>query len=354
MGSPAPFSFLALGCQISEGWISFFPEAKPHSRNEKRPILSNPGSPMGERFELSGTINGHRQHAVVNEVGASLRRLVVDGVELVQDYPQEIAAPEGAGVVLVPWPNRVAGGAWRYDGAEERLAITEPARGNAIHGLLRHSIYRQVGRTESSVVLAADISPAPGYPFELATSVHYDLVADGLQVTHRLENVGDRTAPVAVGAHPYLRVGDTPAAELTLVVNAGRHMEVDGSMIPTGEQDLVTGTRFDYRQGQVLNEIALDDTWTDLQRKPDGSTRHYLQAPNGNCVELHMDSNYGFIQVFTAHAFPGPGGPVRAVALEPMTAPANAFNNGLGLRWLVPGEAWETSWGIRHSTSADR
>ncbi|MBV1778194.1 aldose 1-epimerase family protein [Paeniglutamicibacter sp. ABSL32-1] len=307
---------------------------------------------MGERFVLAGTIAGRSQHAVVNQVGASLRRLVIDGVELVHDYPGNIAAPSAAGVVLVPWPNRVAGGTWTYEGAEERLAVTEPARGNAIHGLLRHSSYREVGRTEGSVVLAADISAAPGYPFELATSVRYELVADGLRVTHRLENLGDRKAPVAVGAHPYLRVGDTPAADLKLLVNAERHLEVDGSMIPTGGQDPVAGTRYDYRQGRPLNDVALDDTWSELSRDPDGNTRHSLEAPDGSRVELHMDANYGFIQVFTAPAFPGPSGPVRAVAMEPMTAPANAFNNGLGLRWLAPGEVWESSWGIRHVTAA--
>ena len=48
---------------------------------------------MGERFELSGAIDGNSQRAMVNQVGASLRRLVVNGVELVQGYPQEIAAP---------------------------------------------------------------------------------------------------------------------------------------------------------------------------------------------------------------------------------------------------------------------
>ena len=303
---------------------------------------------MGERFELSGTIDGNSQRAVVNQVGASLRRLVVNGVELVQDYPQEITAPSAAGIVLVPWPNRVAGGAWTYRGNDEQLAITEPGRGNAIHGLLRHHSYRQIERTEGSVLLAADISPAPGYPFELATSVHYELVATGLQVTHKLENVGDRRTPAAMGAHPYLRLGNTPASELKLIVNAERHLEVDGSMIPTGEQVPVTGTRLDYRDGRLLNDDSLDDTWTGMRFEADGSSKHCLQAPDGSRVELHMDANFEFIQVFTAPAFPGSGGPVRAVALEPMTAPANAFNNGMGLRWLAPGETWEASWGIVH------
>jgi aldose 1-epimerase len=30
-----------------------------------------------------------------------------------------------------------------------------------------------------------------------------------------------------------------------------------------------------------------------------------------------------------------------------MTAPADAFNSGVGVRRLAPGEEWTLSWGIR-------
>ena len=308
---------------------------------------------MGGQYELTGALGGHAQLAVVNQVGASLRRLAVDGNELVQDYPREIAAPSAAGVVLVPWPNRVAGGTWMHQGRAEQLRITEPKRGNAIHGLLRHSSYREIERTEARVVLAADISPAPGYPFTLATTVVYELVADGLRVTHSLENTGTEAAPVAVGAHPYLRVGDTPVAELTLVIDAARHVEVNELMIPTGKQPAVAGTTYDYRSGRRLGGVVLDDAWTDLGRDAQGGSTHYLEASDGSAAELHMDANYGFIQAFTTTTFKGPAGPMHAVAMEPMTAAADAFNNGLGLRWLAPGEIWEPSWGIRYRPAAE-
>jgi aldose 1-epimerase len=42
----------------------------------------------------------------------------------------------------------------------------------------------------------------------------------------------------------------------------------------------------------------------------------------------------------------------RAVAVEPMTGPANAFNSGEGLRWLAPGESFTMSWGIDYSPGA--
>lgn len=306
---------------------------------------------MGEQFELTATHGGGAQFAVVTQVGAALRRLVINGIELVQDYPQEIPAPSCAGVVLVPWPNRVAGAVWDHDGVKEQLVPTEPARGNAIHGLLRHSSYSPVLRTPGGVTLAAEISPAPGYPFALATTVHYELVTAGVRVTHRLHNLGDKTAPVAVGTHPYLRVGDTAVSELSLVINARQHMELDDSMIPTGELCDVSGTVRDYRGGRKLGDVVLDDAWTDIDRDPDGGSRHSLRAPDGNGVQLHMDRNYGFIQAYTTPSFPGPGGPVHAVALEPMTAAADAFNNGLGLRWLAPGESWEASWGISRITA---
>jgi aldose 1-epimerase len=30
-----------------------------------------------------------------------------------------------------------------------------------------------------------------------------------------------------------------------------------------------------------------------------------------------------------------------------MTCAVNAFNTGVGLRWLDPGETWSGSWGLR-------
>jgi aldose 1-epimerase len=37
---------------------------------------------------------------------------------------------------------------------------------------------------------------------------------------------------------------------------------------------------------------------------------------------------------------------VPAIAIEPMTCPADAFNTGTGLMVLEPGASWTGSWGI--------
>jgi aldose 1-epimerase len=58
-----------------------------------------------------------------------------------------------------------------------------------------------------------------------------------------------------------------------------------------------------------------------------------------------------YVHVFTPPEFPGAAAdgrsPGQAVAIEPMTAPADAFNSGAGLRWLESGESWTVRWGIR-------
>lgn len=305
-------------------------------------------SPMGEHFELTASIGGRSQRVVVTEVAASLRELDVDGVALVQGYPADAQPPWCAGWVLVPWPNRVAGGTWSYDGVAQQLDITEPENGNALHGLLTRTPYRVTSRTTDSITLDAGVSPQPGYLFELSTSVRYQLVVDGLRVTHRVENTGLRSAPVALGAHPFLRLGSVPTEELRLYINADTHIEVDERLNPSGITTDVSGTRNDFRTGQMVGSVDLDDAWGNVRQEGDGSSLHYLEAPDGSQVQLLMDASFGYVQAFTTTEFTTDGGMVTAVALEPMTAPADAFNSGHGLRWLEPGEAWEASWGIRY------
>ncbi|TFI23579.1 aldose epimerase, partial [Micrococcus endophyticus] len=101
-------------------------------------------------------------------------------------------------------------------GAEQGLDVTEPARGHAIHGLLRNTHFVAEASSEHAVTLRGEIHPQHGWPFRLTHRVTYELDADGgLTVTQELENHADAPAPVAFGAHPFLRIGDVPVPELS-------------------------------------------------------------------------------------------------------------------------------------------
>ncbi|WP_350349270.1 aldose 1-epimerase family protein [Agromyces sp. G08B096] len=301
--------------------------------------------PTGEQYVLETSTASGEVRATITAVAAALRTLSIDGIDLVPAYGEDQTPPSGAGIVLVPWPNRIRDGRWSHDGVDHQLAITEPKLNNAIHGLLRYTEYREVERERDSVTLAATVYPQAGYPYLLGTAVKYELVADGLKVTHYLENQGGEAAPVAVGTHPFLKIGDVPTDDLVLRLDAASHIEVDDRLLPTGEVP-VAGTEWDFREGRRVGDVRLDDAFGELSSDEDGIIEHTLTAPDGREVSIWAEEEFGYVQVFTTREFPGEDGDT-AIAVEPMTAPAEAFNSGRGLRWLDPGEEWRLSWGIR-------
>lgn len=304
---------------------------------------SGPG-PTGRAIVLEAA--GVR--AEIGTVAAVLRGLTVDGVAVTEPLAAGSPPPMASGIVLAPWPNRVRDAVWTLDGKPQLLDITEVSRSNAIHGLLRNTDYEVRQLSATSVTLGALVPPQHGWPFLLDTWVRYALRPDGLAVTHGVLNRGDRRAPYAVGAHPYLRVGDFPVARLTLTVAADTYYELDSRMNPVVAHP-VAGTPYDLRAGVALAELALDTPFGGVE--PGVAAR--LTAPDGSSVALVHETGWHYLQVFTAPDFPRPLGRGLAVALEPMTAPPDALNSGAGLRHLDPGATWEGGWSIRY-TPAER
>ncbi|HEU4755076.1 MAG TPA: aldose 1-epimerase family protein [Agromyces sp.] len=298
--------------------------------------------PTGDQFVLETSTSTGDMRATITAVAAGLRTLTINDIDLVPSFGEDETPPSGSGIVLVPWPNRIRDGVWRHEGREYQLAITEPARNNAIHGLLRYAEYTPVEQDRDTVTLAATVYPQMGYPFTVRTAVRYELVSDGLKVTHFLENLGAEPAPVAVGTHPFVKIGDVPTEDLVLRLDAATHIEVDDRLLPTVEVP-VDGTEWDFREGRRVGDVQLDDAFGGLAAV-DGTVEHALLAPDGRTVSVWADDEFAYVQVYTTESYPGER---KAVAVEPMTAPADAFNSGKGLRWLDPGEQWELSWGIR-------
>jgi aldose 1-epimerase len=92
-----------------------------------------------------------------------------------------------------------------------------------------------------------------------------------------------------------------------------------------------------------LGDVTLDTGFANLDRDVDGRVRHTLTAPDGRRVALWQGEGFDYVQVYTTTGYPEQE---LAVAIEPMTAPADAFNSGLGIRRLAPGETWTLEWGV--------
>jgi aldose 1-epimerase len=307
-----------------------------------------PAAATGTQYALTAETPQGLATATVTSVAAGLREYALDGIDLVEGFSADRVPPLGAGTVLVPWPNRIRDAVWTQGEVRHLLAVTEPVLMNAIHGLLAVTPYALVEQSAESVTLAATVYPQAGYPYQLDTTVSYSLTATGLAVSHGIRNVGQDAAPVALGTHPYLKIGDVPTGDLVLRVNAASHIDVDHRLNPVGTTP-VDGTGYDLRAGVRVDDLDLDDGFGGVVLQ-DGRGEHSLTAPDGRRVTLWGDESMAFVQVFTPRNFPvRTGDTVRlgqAVAIEPMTAPANAFNSGQGLCWLAPGEHWTIRWGI--------
>ncbi|HTX63854.1 MAG TPA: aldose 1-epimerase family protein [Acidimicrobiales bacterium] len=304
---------------------------------------ASPISPTGEQWVIA---HGH-QEAVVTEVGATLRSYTLGGTDVVDGFGPDEWSHAGRGQVLAPWPNRLGDGSYEWRGVRAQAALDEPALGNAIHGLVRWLPWRLEANAQNVVALRCTIRPTPGYPWSVELRCEYRLRRDGLVVTTQATGAGDVAAPFGLGFHPYLRVGTEEVDTATLVVPAARRLVLDDRSLPTGEVQGVAGTELDFREGRVIGRTKLDTAFTDLLRGADGIARASLGNPETKRgVELWADDRFRYLMCFTGDTLEAERRR-RAVAIEPMTCPPDAFRSGKDLVVLEPGESWEGSWGLQ-------
>jgi aldose 1-epimerase len=295
--------------------------------------------PSGEQYEISAA--GYA--AVVTESGAALRGLSHHGRDLVDGFADDQMSSGGRGQLLMPWPNRIRDGRYSFAGRELQLGLTDPSRGNASHGLARWAAWTPEEHTATSVSLVYRVMAQSGYPWTLDLHVLYDLSADGLVVTQTGTNLSPEPAPYASGAHPYLKVGSA-IEDLELHVPARTRVLVDDRLTPTGTEP-VSGA-YDFTAPRRIGDAVLDVCLGDLDRDEGRTTVRLVDPTADRGVALWVDKGHRWLQVFT----PPSEGPRPGLAVEPMTAPADAFNSGTDLVTLAPagtqGDELSVSWGI--------
>lgn len=298
-------------------------------------------TPSGQQLSIA---HGD-QRATVAEVGATLRTYTVGERAVVEGFAADAMSTAGRGQILAPWPNRLAGGSYRFGGQLLQLPLTEPHAGNAIHGLVRFANWTVAEAAAAKVVMAHRLHPQPGYPFLLDLRVTYTLGDGGLSVRIEAANGGNGPCPFGAGAHPYLRVGDGGVDGIVLRAPAATWYEADAQGIPVARR-AVDGTAYDFRDPRPIGSTVLDTAFTDLERGPDGrAVVDVADRPGGERVRVWLDPGFPYLMLFSADTLRDDERR-RSLAIEPMTCPPNAFRTGDGLLVLEPGERFRADWGI--------
>lgn len=275
-------------------------------------------------------IEAGRYRATIVEEGAGLAALTFAGDDLVVPHDPS-RTPEGfSGKILIPWPNRIAGATYVWEGETLEVAVNEPDTGAALHGLRAMSHWEVVDKGDNSVTLQTVVSPTPGYPFALVTEVTYHLDSSGLSIKVVTTNNGERPAPYGVSIHPYLTCG-VSVDECTLTAPVGTVLAVDENLQPTAELPAAS-LDFDFNEATSLRGRQIDHAFGSL---PGGEWAVRLSDP-ATGREVTMTGRDPWVQIYSGEKLDR-----RGVAVEPMTCPPNAFNTGVDLVVLAPGAQHE-------------
>lgn len=299
--------------------------------------------PTGRQIEIA---HGD-QRATVVEVGGGLRIYSDGDHQILDGYHRDEMSPSGRGQMLIPWPNRVQDGSYEFDGRRHQLALDDVDEADAIHGLVRWSAWSVAVREPERVVMEHVLHPSPGYPFTLALSIEHRLSDAGLRVQTTATNAGAQPCPYGVGAHPYLTLGTEAVDTAVLRAPGATVLRSNDRGIPIASAS-VEGTDYDFRAGRPIGTTRLDHAFTNLVRDDDGLARVHLSNPdNGRTITLWVDEAHPYLMLFTGD--PLPDVDRRALAVEPMTCPPNAFRTGEGVIRLEPGASFTSAWGIAPS-----
>ena len=317
------------------------------SRAHRKPVVPAIVCDMSDVTEVQ--LQAGEWQAIVSSFGASLRGVTHAGQPVVTGYRGAAGKQGGQGDVLIPFPGRVKGGTYQWDGIRHQLPLTDKDGPNAIHGFVRNTAWVTESLEVAAVTYRLDFAGAEGYPFPLTIRLRYALDVAGLQVECAVTNAGAADAPVGMGFHPYITVGSALVNTDTLTLPFADVLEFE-QLIPTGKVSSVTEAELDFRAPRQIGTTRFNHCFATPTRDSSGRTTVTLQGPV-RAVHVWMDESFSHVVIYTGDAL-ADGVRRTSIAIEPMTCATDALNHpAWGLLRLRPGETHVARWGVSLTTS---
>ncbi len=249
--------------------------------------------------------------------------------------------------VLFPYPNRIAGGRFQWEGIDYQLLpeqVLFDESGNAIHGLCIDRSWRVVEQTESSVTGVFRLSiDAPErlscWPADAEIQIRYEVKGTSLLSTVRVFNPDQRPLPWGFGTHGYFNV---PLLQGARIEDHDIHIPSEtfvvlSDCLPTGELAVVPADK-SLRGGRSFEGLKADDVFSNLIAEDGAILCRIVDRLSGVRLLQRCSLDFRELVVFTPWWS-------SSVCMEPYTCMTNAINlnqRGIsaGLRVLAPGEFW--------------
>ncbi|WP_422930946.1 aldose 1-epimerase [Singulisphaera sp. PoT] len=244
------------------------------------------------------------------------------------DWADKPKGASGNGTpILFPYPNRVRGGSYEFEGKRYQLPVNSGT--NAIHGFAVDApwdvIDQKATDTEALVTGRYQISKdtpnqLANWPCDAILEVTYALSGRRLTMTIRVSNPTALELPYGFGIHPYFRLpfeanGDQSATRV--ILPASKYWVLE-EFLPTGEIRDVDA-RLDFRKGQPRKDLKLDDVLTSVEFEGDRAVCRLVDDNLKAEFRLGFDSGFRELVVYTPRT-------EGVISLEPYTQTTDAIN----------------------------
>jgi len=237
------------------------------------------------------------------------------------------------GILLFPFPNRLAKGSYSHLGRNFSFPINEERTSNNLHAIInKEFILKDVDLEKGSITLVYIHSGSYGpYPFSSKVMIEYSLGNSQLDVKMQILNKEEHEIPVGIGSHPYFNFG-LPIEDVLLEIPSKEFVQVNEDLIPNGH--IVRDNSFSKLKKIGATEFdtcyVLDDRQVCHIYVPERDMHFYLKQDSGRLPYLH---------IFIPSAR-------DSIALEPVSCIPDAFNNGIGLVQLAPKSEIDFSYSV--------
>jgi len=270
--------------------------------------------------------------SVIADYGGAINQFVVNGKQILVGASDDtefaqIIKQTYAGAQLFPFVNRINNASYSIHSKNYSLPQNDDAGfSHSLHGLVYSQPFSVVEINESNgrLVLEYILNPNEcSYPYEMHLQVTYTMGINSFCINTNIQNLSHLPAPYAYGWHPYFVVSGV-VDECKLQLPATKYFITDNRLIPTGE----TKELKDFKELSSIGNIDLNQCFEMPSNQKEHTTT--IVDTNGSSIKL---TQHGF--GYTQYYIPANR---KSIAIEPQTSIPDAFNNGIGLNWLLPDE----------------
>ena len=262
-------------------------------------------------------IEDGKSRAEITEKGAYVKSLKLSGSEILK--PSEDGEQTHGGMaILLPFANRVRNAKYLWEG--EEYYLPQNNGDHSIHGFTRDMKWDLKKAAENKVVGTLDMTNS-GYPVDLRLKVTFLISAHAFTTSIEAINMGKVTAPFVAGMHPYFNFNGSwhlESFQNLLRLNYESEYFPDGSLTPVKPKCLNSETGITFDNTYITNSIPTLVA---------GDRKIRIETSNMPYLVLYNGKYAGKI----------------SVAAEPMSGAPDAYNNGIGLATIQPGDSFQCS-----------